>query len=241
MDLDPRRLLTLQAVSRHGGVSGAADALHISPSAVSQQMNSLEGAAGIALFDRSERSIRLTPAGELLLGAAQQIEDALDQAEAELGRRQQVIEGTVVIGSFQSAIISLISPCLAELNRLHPKLSIQHPTAVDLDIRRCPVGCLASTRQGPSVRTNRCPSMCGVSIRVGVGCRRNWCCCCPIVSTASVRIERPSNLAGVGAWNSHHHPCSPGLAKRADRGGGGSHWGDHPSSDLTSWRGLSLR
>jgi DNA-binding transcriptional LysR family regulator len=125
INLDPRRLLTLQAVARYGGVTGAAHALRISPSAVSQQLQALEQLAGVTLFDRSERSIRLTPAGELLLEAAAQIEDALDHAGAELGRRQIAIEGTVVIGAFQSAIISLIGPALAQLRKAHPRLAVQ--------------------------------------------------------------------------------------------------------------------
>ncbi len=125
VDLDPRRLLTLQAVARYGGVSGAANALRVTPSAVSQQLQALEQHAGVTLFDRSERSLRLTPAGELLLSAAAQIEDALDHASAELGRRQQAIEGTVVIGAFQSAIISLIGPALNGLQEAHPRLVIK--------------------------------------------------------------------------------------------------------------------
>jgi DNA-binding transcriptional LysR family regulator len=125
IDLDPRRLLTLQAVARYGGVTGAARALRVSASAVSQQLQALEQLAGVTLFDRSERSLRLTPAGELLLGAAAQIEDALDHASAELGRRQQAIEGTVVVGAFQSAIISLIAPALVTLREVHPRLEVQ--------------------------------------------------------------------------------------------------------------------
>ncbi len=136
MDLDPRRLLTLQAVSRHGGVSGAADALRISPSAVSQQLQALEAAAGVALFDRSERVIRLTPAGETLLEAAAQIEDALDQAGEQLGRRQVEIAGKVIVGSFQSAIISLVGPCLGALRQQYPRLEVQVREVEDATLAR---------------------------------------------------------------------------------------------------------
>jgi DNA-binding transcriptional LysR family regulator len=135
-ELDPRRLLTLQAVARYGGVSGAANALRVTPSAVSQQLQALEQHAGVTLFDRSERSLRLTPAGELLLGAAAQIEDALDHASAELGRRQQAIEGTVVVGAFQSAIISLIGPALNGLREAHPRLVIKVREVSDASLAR---------------------------------------------------------------------------------------------------------
>ena len=126
----------MQAVARYGGVSGAANALRVTPSAVSQQLQALEQHAGVTLFDRSERSLRLIPAGELLLMAAAQIEDALDHASAELGRRQQPIEGTVVIGAFQSAIISLIGPALHGLREVHPRLVIKVQEVADASLAR---------------------------------------------------------------------------------------------------------
>ena len=67
MEIDPRRLIVLRAVERHGGVVAAAAALHISPSAVSQQLVLLERETGFALIDRSRRgghrSIQFTTAG----------------------------------------------------------------------------------------------------------------------------------------------------------------------------------
>lgn len=131
MELDPRRLLTLQAVSRHGGVARAASALHISPSAVSQQLHALERSAGVALIDRSARTVRLTPAGVSLLEAAARIEDALDFAGAELGRRHGVIAGRVSVGSFQSAIITLVGPAVEGLRDQHPMLDVQVREVVD--------------------------------------------------------------------------------------------------------------
>ena len=64
--IDPRRLGVLQAVAVHGSVGGAADALHLSPPAVSQQLLALERETGASLIDRSGRQIRLTAAGRLL-------------------------------------------------------------------------------------------------------------------------------------------------------------------------------
>lgn len=131
MQLDPRRLLTLQAVSRHGGVAGAASALHVTPSAVSQQLHALERSAGVTLIDRSARTVRLTPAGLSLLDAAARIEDALDTAEAELGHRHGAVAGRVVIGSFQSAIITLVGPAVEALREAHPVLEVQVREVVD--------------------------------------------------------------------------------------------------------------
>jgi DNA-binding transcriptional LysR family regulator len=136
MDLDPRRLLTLQAVARHGGVSGAAQALRISASAVSQQLQALEQSAGVALIDRSVRSVQLTPAGLSLLDAAAQIEEALDAAGGELQRRQAVVAGRVLVGAFQSAIVLLVGPALERLRDEHPRLVVQVREVSDSHIVR---------------------------------------------------------------------------------------------------------
>ena len=76
--VDLRRLRALRAVADHGTLAAAADALHLTPSAVSQQLSALEREVGHALLEPSGRSVRLTPAAHVLLGHA----DAL----LELGR-----------------------------------------------------------------------------------------------------------------------------------------------------------
>jgi DNA-binding transcriptional LysR family regulator len=125
MELDPRKLLVLHAVVRHDGVQGAAVALRVSPSAVSQQLASLERQAGVALLDRSTRKLRLTPAGESLIAAAEIIDNALEDAAAQLSRRQVAIEGTVTIGSLQSLIISRIAPALQVIQKQHPLVAVR--------------------------------------------------------------------------------------------------------------------
>ena len=57
-------LRAFSTVTRFGGVSRAAEALHLTQSAVSKQIKELEGWVGIALFERSRKRLALTPAGE---------------------------------------------------------------------------------------------------------------------------------------------------------------------------------
>jgi len=63
----------LHAVAVHGSVAGAADALHLSPPAVSQQLLTLARETRFSLIDRSGWQVRLTAAGRLLapMGSAQ--------------------------------------------------------------------------------------------------------------------------------------------------------------------------
>ncbi|KIX76802.1 LysR family transcriptional regulator, partial [Streptomyces sp. MBRL 10] len=76
----------------HRTVTAAAAALYLTPSAVSQQLAALEQETGHALLTRSGRGVRLTAAGEILLGHAHEVFAQLERAEAELaayaGRRR---------------------------------------------------------------------------------------------------------------------------------------------------------
>jgi DNA-binding transcriptional LysR family regulator len=136
VDIDPRRLLTLRAVSLHGGVQGAAAALHISPSAVSQQLAALEHSVGVALIDRSARVVRLTATGASLLESAAKIGSALDDAAAVLGDRRHDVGGIVHVSSFQSAIVTLFAPALALIADRHPNLDVKLREVPDSSVRR---------------------------------------------------------------------------------------------------------
>jgi DNA-binding transcriptional LysR family regulator len=82
--LDTRRLPTFREVARRGSFAAAADALWLTPSAVSQQMAALEREVGTRLFERNHRGVRLTAAGNRLLSHADDLLDRLALAEADL-------------------------------------------------------------------------------------------------------------------------------------------------------------
>ena len=65
--LDVRRMRVLSAVAEHGSIAAAAQSLAFTPSAVSQQIATLEREAGVALVERGTRSVRLTEAGRALV------------------------------------------------------------------------------------------------------------------------------------------------------------------------------
>src|SRR2546423_826551 len=68
--LNLERLRTLDALARHGSVSGAAEGLHVTTSAVSQQLAKLEREIGQQLLAKNGRGVRLTDAGRLLADTA---------------------------------------------------------------------------------------------------------------------------------------------------------------------------
>ncbi|MGJ6961580.1 LysR family transcriptional regulator [Streptosporangium sp. G11] len=123
MDIDPRRLRVLHEVARRGGVMRAAEALHLTASAVSQQLALLEREVGLSLIDRSQRRVALTPAGRVLAGYAERVEEELGEARRELIRFTERLAGPVSIAAFPTVIRHLLVPALGRLAERHPQIT----------------------------------------------------------------------------------------------------------------------
>src|SRR4051812_40646510 len=123
MEIDPRRLRILHEVSRRGGVMKAAEALHLTPSAVSQQLAQLEREVGLALVDRSQRRVTLTPAGRVLAAYAERIEAQLVEARQELNRFTERLSGPVTVAAFPTVIRHLLVSALRTLAVRHPRIT----------------------------------------------------------------------------------------------------------------------
>jgi molybdate transport repressor ModE-like protein len=93
--LDVTRLRVLAAVARHGSVTAAAKSLNYAQPSVSHHLARLEAETGTRLVERSGRGVKLTDAGRLLAGRAEEILGRLDAAEQELaahvGQREERI------------------------------------------------------------------------------------------------------------------------------------------------------
>ncbi len=122
--IDSRRLSVLRALADHGTVRAAADALHLTPSAVSQQLNALEHEAGHPLLTRHGRRVRLTAAGELLAGHAKVVLAELERAEAGLAACAAGTVGQVEVASFSSAITQVVAPTIATLRASAPGVTV---------------------------------------------------------------------------------------------------------------------
>ena len=84
-----RAVLHFEAVANQGTLAAAAGLLGVSKGAVSQQLRQLEEFLGVALFDRSGRSLQLTDAGQRFFVATQSAFDGLESATARLSRQRQ--------------------------------------------------------------------------------------------------------------------------------------------------------
>ena len=94
-----RQLATFQAVARLGSASLAADELHLSQSAISIQIASLEASAGAPLVVRTGRGVRLTVAGDLLLTYADRLLALSLEASDEMATFLGAFSGTLRVGA----------------------------------------------------------------------------------------------------------------------------------------------
>jgi DNA-binding transcriptional LysR family regulator len=121
--LDLRRLDVLHRFAVLGSITAVAAHMGYSPSAVSQQLSTLEREAGVALIERTAHSASLTDAGRDLVQHAAVILGAVESAQAQLRARSEVLVGKVRLSCI-SGLAARIAPHLASLQRDHPGLSI---------------------------------------------------------------------------------------------------------------------
>jgi len=118
------RLRALHAIAEHGSINAAADTLHVTPSAISQQLAKLEGEVGQQLLERQGRGVRLTHAATLLVAHAHRVMSVLEQAEAELDAQRDAVAGQLIIAAFPTAARGLAPQAIASLLAKHAQLRI---------------------------------------------------------------------------------------------------------------------
>jgi DNA-binding transcriptional LysR family regulator len=122
--IDVGRLRALHAVASYGTVLAAGQALHCTPSAISQQIGKLERETGSALVEKDGRRLRLTEAGQLLADHAERVLTSLDEAEAALAAHRDTVTGRLTVSTFATACRALLPHALRTLTDAHPGLSI---------------------------------------------------------------------------------------------------------------------
>ncbi|MFI6513940.1 LysR family transcriptional regulator [Spirillospora sp. NPDC050679] len=122
--LDLERLRALHSVATYGSVSAAADVLHVTTSAVSQQLAKLERETGQKLLERNGRGVRLTDAAELLVEHAEHILSLVERAEADLEAHRGAVVGQLTVAAFATAARGLLPGALGRLRAAHPDLRL---------------------------------------------------------------------------------------------------------------------
>jgi len=131
--LELNLLRVLVAVAERGGFTHAARALHRTQSAVSMQMKRLEHAAGVPLFVRRGRVIRLNRDGEALIGYARRMLTLGDEALGALSKSDCV--GTVRVGSSDDHYATRVLPrMLTQFLRAHRGVRVELRTGLTVEL-----------------------------------------------------------------------------------------------------------
>jgi DNA-binding transcriptional LysR family regulator len=122
--LNVARLRVLREAARAGSISGAADALTYTQSAVSQQIAALEAETGMTLLERLPRGVRPTAAGAALVEHAEEILARLRAAEDELAAIAGLRGGRLRMASFPTAGAALMPVAIAAFRASYPEVEL---------------------------------------------------------------------------------------------------------------------
>ncbi|MEV7884614.1 LysR family transcriptional regulator [Streptomyces sp. NPDC002817] len=125
LDWDIRKLHILRTLREQGTVTATAEALRMTPSAVSQQLTNLARQLGVPLLEAQGRRVRLTDAARLVLRHAEAVFEQLERADAELSAYVHGEVGEVRVGAFSTAVPALVVPAVRALRATHPGVSVR--------------------------------------------------------------------------------------------------------------------
>ncbi|MFG2461719.1 LysR family transcriptional regulator [Streptomyces sp. NPDC048523] len=124
--MDERQLRILRELGELGSVTAVADALLVTPSAISQQLRLLQRSVKVPLTEREGRRLVLTDAGQALAGAAIEVETALARARHTVQEFVDRPDGEVSVAAFHSAgaaFFPLLLRALADPGTPVPRLA----------------------------------------------------------------------------------------------------------------------
>lgn len=121
-----QQLLTFITVAKNGSFSKTAEAAFISPTAVMKQIDALEKRLGVRLFNRTNRGLQLTEAGESVLNDAKYLVDYAARAEEkarEIDRKEN--QRSIRIGTSLMTPAKFILDIWAEIQNFAPNLKVE--------------------------------------------------------------------------------------------------------------------
>ncbi len=121
-NFDIALIRTFLAVTDQGSMTVAANMLHMTQGAVSQQIKRLEEMLGSTLFERDRRGLRLTDAGERLLGNARRLLMLNDDIWADMTER--TVQGSVRLGVPYDLVGATLAPVLKSYAERYPQVEI---------------------------------------------------------------------------------------------------------------------
>ena len=135
--IEVRHMRSLAAIADSRRIGVAAERLHLTQSALSHQMRAIETHYGITLFERARDGVRLTRAGEHLLGLAREVLSRIGEAERELIRLKDDTRGELRIALECHTCFDWLMPVMDEFRRCWPEVEVDlvagfHPNPLEL-------------------------------------------------------------------------------------------------------------
>ena len=129
--MELRHLRYFVAVAEEENVSRAALKLHVSQPGISRQIHDLEDEIGFPLFERSGKSVRLSPAGKIFLAECrdilQRVADAVKNARAVVGAQSEIN-----VGYAPSGTVEILPRALSALTETFPAVRVNlHDMSVE--------------------------------------------------------------------------------------------------------------
>ncbi|MFE0704702.1 LysR family transcriptional regulator [Streptomyces sp. NPDC058872] len=122
---DVKKLQILRTLRDRGTVTATAEALLMTPSAVSQQLTNLAKQLGVQLLEPQGRRVRLTEAAHLVLRHAELVFAQLERADAELDGHLRGEAGRVRVAAFSTSVPALLVPAVRHLRTVRPGLDVR--------------------------------------------------------------------------------------------------------------------
>ncbi|SRR5579883_1251324 len=119
-----RHLRYFRSVAEHQGFSRSARELHVSQSAISEQISDLEREIGVPLLVRGQQKTTLTMPGEIFLKEARKVLSAADHAIETAQRAARGEIGTLTVGFFNGGTGSDVPAIIKNFRRLHPDVRV---------------------------------------------------------------------------------------------------------------------
>lgn len=130
--ISPELLRALVSVAQSGTFTGAARALGLRQSTVSQQIRRLEQQTGRRLFERDTHRVALTPQGEAMLDHARRVLDANERMARHLS--DTPLRGRLRIGASEDFVLSALPDVLADFLRRFPEVNLELTAGLSEDL-----------------------------------------------------------------------------------------------------------
>ena len=120
-----KQLALLAALSDHGNLHRAAEAVHVAQPSATKMIHDLESIFGVPLFERLPRGMQPTELGAEVVAFANRLIVDLERFAEDLDKKRQGGYGQLIVGAIMGAAPDVVAHAVAEMKRLRPRLVVK--------------------------------------------------------------------------------------------------------------------